>query len=94
MADERTERERKFNIRSSSEDIRSFKATDIWIDFENELKFRLEIAQAVLETTLDTENMLRIQGAVGEIRLLLDLPESLATDVEINERKRKEFKEN
>ena len=91
MAKERIERE--FDIRSNSRDIRAFIDTDIWIDLKSELKFRLKIAQAVLETTLDTENMLRTQGAVGELRLLIDLPESLETDVELNERKRKESKE-
>ena len=93
MAEERIEREREFEIRSSSQDIRAFMGTDIWADLESELRFRLEIAQAVLETTIDTENMLRTQGAVGELRLLLDLPESLAADVETNERKRRESKE-
>ena len=93
MAEERVERDREFDIRSNSRDIRAFIDTDIWIDLKSELKFRLKIAQAVLETTLDTENMLRTQGAVGELRLLIDLPESLATDVELNERKRKESKE-
>ena len=93
MAKERVERDREFDIRSNSRDIRAFIDTDIWIDLKSELKFRLKIAQAVLETTLDTENMLRTQGAVGELRLLIDLPESLATDVELNERKRKESKE-
>ena len=91
MAKERIERE--FDIRSNSRDIRAFIDTDIWIDLKSELKFRLKIAQAVLETTLDTENMLRTQGAVGELRLLIDIPESLATEVELNERKRKESKE-
>ena len=91
MAKERIERE--FDIRSNSRDIRAFIDTDIWFDLKSELKFRLEIAQAVLETTLETENMLRTQGAVGELRLLIDLPEALATDVELNERKRKESKE-
>ena len=94
MADERIEREREFELKSSSADIRAFLSSDIWFDLEDELKERLEVAQGILERELDTDNMLRLQGAVGEIRLLLSLPESLAADVEITERKRMESKEN
>ncbi len=83
----------KDDPRSSSAEIEAFIRTDIWIDLKEELELRLEVAQLGLESAVKHEVMLRLQGAVGELRLLLDLPESLATEVKLIEKRKLEKRE-
>lgn len=83
----------KDDPRSSSAEIEAFIRTDIWADFKEELELRLDVTQKGLETAIDHNVMLRLQGAVGELRLLLDLPESLATEVKLIEKRKLEKRE-
>ena len=79
--------------RSSSSEIYAFMKTDVWADLEEELGLRLEVTQKLLEKEGEVEIMYRLQGAVGELRLLLDLPESLATEVKLIEKRKLEKRE-
>lgn len=80
--------------RSSSAEVRAFiSGNGVWADIRDELELRLEMANIALGGLKDLNDILVTQGAVAELRFLIDLPDALADEVRLNEKKRIEKKE-
>ena len=69
-------------LKVSAEKYKEFFQGEVWADLEDILGGRLQYAKALLETEIDHTNILRIQGAIEELRYLLDLQESIMEDYE------------
>ena len=64
----------------SREKYREFFDGEIWADLLDILEGRLMEARAVLETESDNINILKTQGAIAELKNLIDLQETLMED--------------
>lgn len=74
-------------IKVSREHYREFFDGEVWADLVDILAGRLQYARALLETHKDHVEILKTQGAIEELKYLIDLQDTIMEDYTFEEGK-------
>ena len=72
------------------EEYKAFKVSHVGQDYDATLRARLEEARFLMETETEHVELLKLQGSIAELKLLIGLPDRMISDIEHDNAKQEE----